>query len=280
MSVDLSGALGGSIAETLEGEVSGFIKQLGGQPKLLTLNVNENGTYTPPEGYDGYNEVTVDVEPTLDTLSVTENGNVPTPTLTSLTVTNNGTYTAPENTGYNEVIVNTPVTNNFNVLALRKGITDSGGSGTYNINDYYYGMNLNNKTLFTDMLYMYANGSNYYKCTYNRTINDSSTWSDSWGYLSGNSYVVANVYCALTSDIHVISDYQTFTGNENYVFDIPTEAQSLDLSHFFVDFDWVESGGFSMSSAISKSIVNNQLIINFNFPTTSRGVHARIIYVI
>lgn len=125
MSVDLQGALGGSIAETLEGEVNGFIKQLGGKPKLLNLDVTENGTYTPPEGYDGYDEVSVDIEPTLDTLSVTENGtytppegvdgynevvvDVPTPSpiLQTLTVTANGTYTPPANVdGYNEIIVN------------------------------------------------------------------------------------------------------------------------------------------------------------------------------
>lgn len=125
MSINLQGALGGSISEMLEGEVEGFIHQLGGQPKLTTLEVTENGTYTPPEGYDGYNEVSVDIEPTLDTLSVTENGTytppegvdgynevvvdvpTPSPVLQTLNVTSNGTYTPPANVdGYNQIIVN------------------------------------------------------------------------------------------------------------------------------------------------------------------------------
>ena len=261
-------------------------------PKTLTAN----GTYSAgTDNADGYSPVTVDVSPNLETLNVTENGSytppvnvdgfdevnvaVPIPALSTLSVTRNGTYNAPSNSGYNVVNVNVPPGNNFNVIALRKSITDSGGSGTYHLSDYYYGIDLTDKTIFTDMRYMYANGSNYYNTTYTRTITDSNTWSDSWGYISGNGYVLANVYCAPTSAINVLADYQNFTSNQNYVFDIPTEAQSLDVSHFFVDFESFESGGFSMDSAISKTIVNNQLVINFGIPVNNRSVRARIIYV-
>ena len=42
-------------------------------PDLRPLSVSENGTYQP-DGFDGYSDVTVDVEPNLEALSVTENG--------------------------------------------------------------------------------------------------------------------------------------------------------------------------------------------------------------
>lgn len=41
---------------------------------LTSLNVTENGTYTPESGFDGFSQVNVDVQPDLRPLSVTENG--------------------------------------------------------------------------------------------------------------------------------------------------------------------------------------------------------------
>ena len=58
------------------------------------LSVTENGTYTAPEGVDGYNPVTV---------------NVPSAIIESLSVTENGTYTAPAGKAYSPVTVNVPV---------------------------------------------------------------------------------------------------------------------------------------------------------------------------
>lgn len=43
------------------------------EPDLRPLAVSENGSYQPDE-FDGYSDVTVDVEPALDSLTVTENG--------------------------------------------------------------------------------------------------------------------------------------------------------------------------------------------------------------
>lgn len=48
------------------------------EPNILELSVTENGTYVVPEGYDGYNPVSVNVpspEPILSILNVTANGN-------------------------------------------------------------------------------------------------------------------------------------------------------------------------------------------------------------
>ena len=41
---------------------------------LEELNVTSNGTYTPPEGVDGYDSVSVDVQPPLEEVTITENG--------------------------------------------------------------------------------------------------------------------------------------------------------------------------------------------------------------
>ena len=90
-----------------------------------TKSITSNGTYNAPDGVDGYNPVTVDVQPNLGTLNVTANGNyTPTetdgyssvsvnvqPSLTTLSVTENGTYTASDSgvDGYSSVTVNVPI---------------------------------------------------------------------------------------------------------------------------------------------------------------------------
>ena len=62
------------------------------EPNILELSVTENGTYFVPEGYDGYNPVSVEV---------------PAPVLNSLSVTENGTYTPPTGVdGFSSVEVN------------------------------------------------------------------------------------------------------------------------------------------------------------------------------
>lgn len=63
-------------------------------PTLVSLNVTENGEYTPEEGVDGFNIVNVEV---ADTPAVIE----------SLSITENGTYTAPSGIdGYSPITVN------------------------------------------------------------------------------------------------------------------------------------------------------------------------------
>ena len=77
------------------------------EPVVQPLSVTKNGTYTPPEGVDGYAPVNVSVP-------------IPTPVLKTLRVTKNGTYNAPSGTdGYNKVEVNVP---------------SSGGIGGGNVN--------------------------------------------------------------------------------------------------------------------------------------------------
>ena len=96
MSETLSGALSGTISEMLEGSIAGNIKLLGAQPVIESKSITENGTYTAPEGVDGYSPITVNVP-------------IPTPVIQSKSITENGTYTAPEGVdGYSPVTVNVP----------------------------------------------------------------------------------------------------------------------------------------------------------------------------
>lgn len=70
----------------------------GGSAVIEPLSVTTNGTYTAPDGVDGYSPIEVNV-PT------------PKPVLTSLAATKNGTYTPPSGTdGYNSVTVNVSAT--------------------------------------------------------------------------------------------------------------------------------------------------------------------------
>lgn len=66
------------------------------EPELDSITITENGTYTPPSGVDGFNEVNVDVI-------------TPPPVVETLNVTQNGTYTPPTGVdGFNEILVNVP----------------------------------------------------------------------------------------------------------------------------------------------------------------------------
>lgn len=101
------------------------------EPAALTsLQVTENGDYTPPAGYDGFSDVSVAVPAIpaqLTGLSVTSNGDYTPPAgydgfdevnvnvpqsaarLTGLTATANGDYTPPAGyDGFDEVNVNVP----------------------------------------------------------------------------------------------------------------------------------------------------------------------------
>lgn len=63
------------------------------QPVLEELTVSENGIYSPPEGVDGYSQVSVDIQPVLEELTVTENG----------------VYSPPQGVdGYSKVLVDIP----------------------------------------------------------------------------------------------------------------------------------------------------------------------------
>lgn len=89
------------------------------EPELDSITITENGTYTPPTGTDGYNEISVDV---------------PAPILISKTITENGTYTPPTGTdGYNEISVNVQQQTNF--ILQNKNIIENNMYTTHDFTD-------------------------------------------------------------------------------------------------------------------------------------------------
>lgn len=92
--------ISGMIQQFLEGN----IKTLSAEPIIESKTITENGTYTAPEGVDGYSPVVV---------------NVPSdePVIESKTITENGTYT-PESgvDGFAPVVVNVPLPSNAYLL--------------------------------------------------------------------------------------------------------------------------------------------------------------------
>lgn len=81
--------LKGQVDEVLKG----CVELIGRPPVTEPITINENGTYTPPEGVDGFDEVDVNIP-------------IPEPVVSQLTVNKNGTYTPPEGVdGFDEVNV-------------------------------------------------------------------------------------------------------------------------------------------------------------------------------
>lgn len=127
-SLNIGGALSGAVDNMLSGSIAGNIQlDGGGSANLKSLSVFANGEYLPPEGYDGFDSVIVDV-PSKEEVTgyITENGTytppegkvynavevavpIPSPVLQSKSITENGTYTPPSGVdGFNEVVVNVP----------------------------------------------------------------------------------------------------------------------------------------------------------------------------
>lgn len=103
----------------------GILSAGGSLPIIEELHVTENGEYHTPEGIDGYNPVTVNVEgPVIEELHVTENGEYHAPegvdgynpvivqvdpNCIRLVATENGTYHSPSGVdGFVPVVVNVP----------------------------------------------------------------------------------------------------------------------------------------------------------------------------
>lgn len=136
--------ISGIIQEYLEGQ----IKTIGKTPVIQSKTITENGTYTAPEGVDGYSPVTVQVSPLLEDKYINENGlygpgegydglrsvnvDVHVPSITPITLTENGVYTDPLGNGCNPITVAVPsvekMTNYFNQFV------GSSMSVSYNLN--------------------------------------------------------------------------------------------------------------------------------------------------
>ena len=81
------------------------------QAVLEALTITANGTYTPPAGVDGYNEIIVDVPPVSDRVAEAK------------TITANGTTNTPAGKYYDPITVNVPQT-------TVQSLTDSVTAGT------------------------------------------------------------------------------------------------------------------------------------------------------
>lgn len=144
----MEGTLRGSIADVLEGQISGSLELLAGEPVLENLSVSSNGVYEPQTGVDGFDKVTVNVpipEPVLDDITINENGHYTPPAGTDgydditvyvpyvsqgTTINDNGTYTPPSGVdGFDQVIVNVPNTVQGLVVTENGTYTAPVGSG-------------------------------------------------------------------------------------------------------------------------------------------------------
>ena len=119
---------------------------------LTNLDITENGTYTPPEGYDGFDEVVANVpqpQPVIESKNITANGtytapsgvdgfspvvvNVPQsqPVIESKNITANGTYTAPSGVdGFSPVVVNVPAGTEITINGSRLQISSTSDYAT------------------------------------------------------------------------------------------------------------------------------------------------------
>ena len=144
----MEGTLRGSIADVLEGQISGSLELLAGEPVLENLSVSSNGVYEPQTGVDGFDKVTVNVpipEPVLDSITINENGHYTPPAGTDgyddiavyvpyvsqgTTINENGTYTPPSGVdGFSQVTVNVPNTVQGLVVTENGTYTAPVGSG-------------------------------------------------------------------------------------------------------------------------------------------------------
>lgn len=146
----------------LQGQVdnvlSGMVNLLTKAPVLEELEVNENGIYTPPEGVDGYNKVTVET-PTFSTEEIT--------------ITENGIYTPSEGKdGFSKVTANVIFQPIFNAVNVKVANGRAGNYGEYLHNqpmdvplsesgDGYYMFSLNTVPPATEPAGYYRNTIKY-----------------------------------------------------------------------------------------------------------------------
>lgn len=170
------------ISGMIQNYLEGSIATIGRQPVIQSKSITENGTYTAPEGVDGYSPITVNVpipEPSLAEQVCSHNGtylppegydgfskvevDVPIPTMNDITITENGTYLPASYNlgGFDQVVVNVP-----------EGLSYDGSifeDGTINTSAFYF-TNYNNTLSDNKLVY---SGSN---CGVNITCKTNRVW--------------------------------------------------------------------------------------------------------
>ena len=108
---NLANAIRNKIGEVKSYTIDEMVEKINGMDSsiLTSLDVTTNGTYTPDTGVDGFSAVTVDVNPDLRPLSVSENGS----------------YEPDGFDGYSEVSVDVPSAD-YTIEDLAEGLQPSG----------------------------------------------------------------------------------------------------------------------------------------------------------
>ena len=256
MSEQLSGALSGAINEMLEGSIAGNIKLLGAQPVIESKSITANGTYTAPEGVDGYSPITVNVPIKEEVIgSITENGthtppegkvykevvvNVPAPDSITGTFTENGTFTPPSGKVWNEAVVNVPAPDSITGTFTENGtftppsgklwnqaVVNVSPTEYFTITNRIYGESaMNYANIVMDKFDSVWNGGSSVGFSINGLVNlrgKSKVIIDvdniGTSYLNGQ-YPRFNFNCGLTTEIYntfVLLDYNTSGKLVDYV---------------------------------------------------------------
>lgn len=211
-------------------------------PTLETLNVTENGQYTPEEGVDGFNVVNVNVS---DTPAVIE----------SLSITANGTYTAPSGVdGYSPITVDVQSEPETVILSnsdysqqqndLITGIKEYGGNNTYNSTDG-----------FVDMIYNDNRGQYRHNWICNQTEKYNFEYEVELGDVvrgerTSNNYLFSfyeNQNTTSGAECELFWDYQNevwkihHSSGTSIVTEIPTQSDIFanSITKLFIDNDYV-----------------------------------------
>lgn len=238
----------------------GINVNVGGNIEPLTLTYNENGNYVvnAPEGVDGYDPLTINVnvqqlEPVLDTLIVSQNGQyrppsgvvgynlvdvnviTPPPVLDTLNVSQNGQYTPPEGVvGYNQVNVNVPgpVLNTLNVSSNGTYTPASGVDGYDEIN---VNVPVNKNYLSRIGLFQLNNEANYNNALVQTSLDGfNTTWKGgpNIGFCALGTISLSGFSRFNFSVGKVGRNYQYANNNNNRNFNLAFVVTDIQLSNF------------------------------------------------
>ena len=273
MSLNLGGSLGGKIDDMLEGSVAGSLSFINGA-NLETLNVTENGTYTPEAGVDGYNKVVVDVD-------------TPQPTLETLNVTENGTYTPEAGVdGYNEVVVDVPIPTSFDLPILEdypyKHNNSDSSTTDRSFNPYSTlpsGITTDNIKLSLTAL-SYTGTSNFTSTTTVSGIDlNNNAVLLSWGEQAGTSKQYFDIIVVPdTTKYHILSEWTTINQNTTTLSVQLPNNSPRDFENYIIEFKDAVTGvtGVTENIIVNQDINNNTFTISIPINSSHHAITIRL----